>query len=129
MRVDQVSFCDPSPSLPHTSIDVQTYKDVAADSMSQTQAAVAQQVLSVAIEADRAVFQQYSTGIFDSTSCGTNLDHAVTLVGYGSSPQPYFILRNSWGTSWGEQGYMRIAMVDGAGICGVQSEPVYPTSN
>jgi KDEL-tailed cysteine endopeptidase len=97
--------------------------------MSQTKAALATQVLSVSIEADRAVFQQYSTGIFDSTKCGTNLDHAVALVGYGTSPQPYYILRNSWGTSWGEQGYMKIAMVDGAGICGVQMEPLYPASN
>ena len=90
-------------------------------------AAIASQPISVAIEADKMVFQYYTSGIFDASTCGTNLDHAVALVGYGDG---YYILRNSWGTSWGEKGYMRIARTgDGVGICGVQMEPVYPTSN
>ena len=89
-------------------------------------AAVAQQPTSVLIEADRAVFQQYTSGIFDSTACGTSLDHATLVVGYGSDAgQEYWIMKNSWGTVWGEEGYMRLAIVDGAGICGIQSNTVW----
>jgi C1A family cysteine protease len=76
------------------------------------------------------VFQHYKTGIFDDVTCGTTLDHAVALVGYGSeSGKDYYILRNSWNTYWGEDGYMKIAAVEGAGICGVQSLSLYPETS
>ena len=102
--------------------------NVQQQSSSQLKAAVAKTVVSVAIEADKAVFQLYKSGIFDSSSCGTTLDHGVALVGYGSEGgQEYYILRNSWGTSWGEEGYMKLAIQDGAGVCGVQLGAVYPT--
>ena len=73
----------------------------------------------------------YKSGIFDSAECGTNLDHAVALVGYGEEQgTKYYILRNSWGTGWGEDGYMRILdNGNGYGICGVQEEPLYPQTN
>jgi cathepsin L len=91
--------------------------------------AIAVGPVSVAIEADTFVFQFYSSGILNSKACGTNLDHGVVAVGYGvdASNKPYYIVRNSWGTSWGQKGYVNIAIVDGAGICGIQMEPVYPT--
>jgi len=85
--------------------------------------AVATQPVSVAIEADKMVFQMYTGGIINSARCGTNLDHGVLVVGYGSeSNQDYWILKNSWGPSWGESGYFRIAKdtsKDSAGICGL----------
>jgi len=81
----------------------------------------------VTIEADRAVFQQYTSGVMDSASCGTSLDHAVAAVGYGTEGgQEYYIVRNSWGASWGLDGYIKIAAVEGAGICGIQMESLYP---
>jgi len=119
-------------STPKTNIEVITYTDVPEQDASGIKAAIAQQPISVAIEADKLVFQLYTSGIFDSTSCGTSLDHAVALVGYGTeNGQEYFILRNSWGTSWGESGYMKIANAgDGNdGICGVALAATYPTSN
>ena len=84
---------------------------------------------SVAIEADKAVFQQYTSGILNSTACGTQLDHGVLAVGYGSeNGQNYYIVKNSWNTTWGDQGYIRIANNgDGAGICGIQMAAVRPT--
>jgi C1A family cysteine protease len=89
--------------------------------------ALAIKPLSVSIQADKAVFQSYSSGIFSSTLCGTTLDHAVMVVGWGvSGTTEYWMLRNSWGTTWGEKGYMRVAIVAGNGICGVQMEPLYP---
>jgi len=95
-------------------------------------AAVAQQPVSVAIEADKMVFQMYTGGIISKASCGTNLDHGVLVVGYGSeSGQDYWILKNSWGPSWGEKGFFRIARdmtKNDAGICGLQEEPSYPVA-
>lgn len=102
---------------------------VPQNSASALKAAVAAGPVSVAIEADTFVFQFYSGGVLNSKACGTNLDHGVVVVGYGgsSSGKPYYIVRNSWGPSWGLKGYIQIAIVDGAGICGIQMEPVYPT--
>jgi len=86
--------------------------------------ALAKQPLSVSIEADKSVFQRYSSGIFNASTCGTRLDHATNVVGWGSSGKTdYWIMRNSWGTRWGERGYMRLEIVSGAGICGIQKEP------
>ena len=93
--------------------------------------AVAQQPVSVSIEADKAVFQQYKSGVFDSSGCGDNLDHATLVVGYGSeNGTDYWIMKNSWGTGWGEQGYMRLEILDGQseGVCGIQLEPLFPTA-
>ena len=70
----------------------------------------------------------YTGGILDSDACGTQLDHAVTAVGYGKEgDKEYYIIRNSWGPSWGENGYIKIAAVEGDGICGIQQVSVYPS--
>ena len=117
-------------SLPHTAVETQGWENVTADDVDQVRAAVANQPISIAIEADKLVFQLYSTGIFDSPKCGTTLDHAVMIVGYGSeNGQDYFILRNSWNTTWGEEGYMRIAAEAGDGVCGMNMEAQYTAAN
>lgn len=88
--------------------------------------------VSIAIEADQQAFQFYSSGVFDG-ACGTNLDHGVTLVGYGTDETTgldYWTVKNSWGTSWGEDGYIR--MVRGKDICGLSlsaSRPYYLNVN
>jgi len=79
--------------------------------------------IAVAIEADQMAFQFYHSGIFDAP-CGKRLDHAVLLVGYGSdehSGETYWIIKNSWGTRWGDQGYIKFGMDNhgSAGECGV----------
>jgi len=87
-------------------------------------------VVSVSIEADQYAFQGYSGGILDGSACGTNLDHGVAAVGYGSTGgQEYFIVRNSWGPSWGESGYIRIAAgrEEDGGVCGILLDASYPT--
>jgi len=67
----------------------------------------------------------------DTDKCGTDLDHAITAVGYGSeNGSEYFIVRNSWGASWGEKGYIRIAAnKDGNGVCGILLDSVRPTTD
>jgi len=107
------------------------YTDVKVNTPTQLQAAVNMQPVSIAIEADQSVFQSYTSGII-SSGCGTNLDHGVLIVGWGTSNSTnYWIVKNSWGTSWGMQGYVNIAMGtqnSGKGVCGINSDPSYPTS-
>ena len=66
-------------------------------------------------------------GIFTGP-CGTATDHAVTIVGYGTEGGiDYWIVKNSWDTTWGEEGYIRILRnVGGAGTCGIATKPSYP---
>lgn len=111
-------------------VDVKSIASVTPRSVSQLKAAIAKGPTSVTVEADRSVFQMYTGGILDSTACGTSLDHAITAVGYGSdSGKEYYIVRNSWGASWGDHGYIKIAAVDGVGICGIQQTSVWPTTD
>ena len=73
---------------------IKKYVDVAANKETALEAAVAQQPVSVAIEADRLGFQFYRSGVF-SGSCGTNLDHGVLAVGYGTeSGKDYWLVKN-----------------------------------
>jgi len=73
--------------------------------------------VSIAIEADQNAFQFYSSGVF-SAACGHNLDHGVLIVGYGTlGAKPYWIVKNSWGASWGMSGY--ILMIQGKDECGL----------
>jgi C1A family cysteine protease len=105
--------------------------DVKPNDQLSLKAAVAQQPVSVAIEADTRYFQSYSGGILDSSSCGTTLDHGVLTVGYGEeNGQKYWLVKNSWGTTWGDKGYVKIARSDSTndkGICGIAMDPSFPT--
>ena len=89
--------------------------------------------VSIAIEADTRYFQFYKSGILDSADCGTNLDHGVLIVGYGSEDgKPYWLVKNSWGESWGDEGYVKILRsnsTDDKGICGVAMQPSYPVAD
>lgn len=97
------------------------YTDVAKNSCSGLLAQAANQVVSVAIDAQNIM--NYKSGIFNNANCGTSLDHGVAVVGYGadSSGNTFWIVRNSWGTSWGEQGYIRMSrsVSTTTGICGI----------
>ena len=89
--------------------EVKGIKDVSRGSASQLKAALAHGPVSVAIEADKRVFQLYKSGVLTSSECGTRLDHGVLAVGYGTEGgQDYFLVKNSWGASWGDQGYVKI---------------------
>jgi len=82
--------------------------------------------ISILVEADRSAWQFYRGGTLDDASCGTNIDHAVTLVGYNTDTQgkPYWIVKNSWGRSWGTSGY--IFLVRDKNQCGINDGPVQP---
>ncbi|CAN6277159.1 unnamed protein product [Urochloa humidicola] len=109
-------------------VTIDSYEDVPVNSEKSLQKAVANQPVSVAIEASGRAFQLYSSGIFTGR-CGTALDHGVTAVGYGTeNGKDYWIVKNSWGSSWGESGYIRMErnIKASSGKCGIAVEPSYP---
>ncbi len=111
---------------------ISSYVDVTSNNTEALMTAVAQQPVSVAVEADGLDWQFYFGGIV-TDSCGTNLDHGVLVVGYGTQettqPQDYWKVKNSWGADWGEQGYIRLgrgSKFEPAGECGILMVPSYP---
>mgnify|MGYP006164946929 CR=1 FL=1 len=91
-------------------------------------AAISKGPVSVAIEANEDVFHLYKSGVIDDASCGKNLDHGVLAVGFGNDPTTglaYYKVKNSWGSTWGESGYVRL--VRGKDQCGVADSASFPT--
>jgi cathepsin L len=109
---------------------VADYVDVGATD-AELMAALAKQPVSVAIEADQFAFQFYSSGVLTG-ACGTNLDHGVLAVGYGTlNGVDYYKVKNSWGSSWGMNGYILLGRGSqynkGKGQCGILQAASYPT--
>jgi len=107
---------------------ISSYKVVAAGSESALQAAVSVTPVSIAIDASHNSFQLYKSGTYYEPSCSaSNLDHGVLVVGYGSSntTDDYWIVKNSWGTSWGLTGYIQMAR-NRNNNCGIATEASYP---
>ncbi|KAL6538673.1 hypothetical protein OROGR_012661 [Orobanche gracilis] len=112
------------------SIKITGYESVPFKNESALLIAVAKQPISVAIDSSRREFQHYSEGVLNGV-CGTKLDHGVTVVGYGEDHGiKYWLVKNSWGTKWGERGYFRMQRdVDAPeGLCGIALEAAYPTA-
>ncbi|KAK8947241.1 hypothetical protein KSP39_PZI007346 [Platanthera zijinensis] len=110
-------------------VTIDGYTDVPAHNEKLLLQAVASQPISAGICGSERTFQLYSKGIF-SGPCSTSLDHAVLIVGYGSeNGGDYWILKNSWGTNWGMNGYMHLLRNggDSQGVCGINMLPSYPT--
>ena len=110
---------------------VESVYDVPASSDADMMLALSKQPVSIAIQADQQDFQLYKSGVFTG-SCGTSLDHGVLAVGYGSlDGQDYYLVKNSWGESWGQDGYIMLGRGDefnrGGGQCGMLLQPSYPT--
>jgi len=110
---------------------ISSCSDVKPNDQVSLKAAVAQQPVAVAISADTMIFQSYSSGVITSANCYTSLNHGVLAVGYGTeNGQDYWLVKNSWGTSWGNNGYVKIAKsssTNDAGVCGIAMDPSFPT--
>jgi len=103
-----------------------SYEDVYSDDCHALETAVAHQPVSIAVDSNEWTY--YSGGII-SRNCGTELNHAVLVVGYGTEDdQDYWLVKNSWGSDWGEKGYIRIHKTteNERGLCGVCMNPSYP---
>ncbi|KAJ9565867.1 hypothetical protein OSB04_001833 [Centaurea solstitialis] len=105
------------------------YEQVPANNEKALLQVVTHQPVSIAIDASGYGFHFYSGGVFDGI-CGTDLNHAITAVGYGTATDgtKYWLMKNSWGTSWGENGYIRIKRDVSAkeGLCGIAMDSSYP---
>tara|TARA_B100000035_G_scaffold53812_1_gene42230 strand:+ start:6004 stop:7122 length:1119 start_codon:yes stop_codon:yes gene_type:complete len=106
------------------------YVDVTPNSDYEMMSALEKQPVSIAIQADQKDFQLYKSGVFTG-DCGTKLDHGVLLVGYGSdNGDDYYLIKNSWGTSWGDKGFIKLGRGDefnnGKGQCGLLMQGSYP---
>jgi len=108
---------------------ISSFKDVPTNSETALMTAIAQQPVSVAVEADQDAFQLYGGGVM-TKACGTNLDHGVLAVGYGTlNGQDYYLVKNSWGADWGVKGYIMLgrgSQFSTAGQCGIQMDPSFP---
>lgn len=110
--------------------EITNYVDVESNSDEAMMMALNKQPVSIAIQADQKDFQLYKSGVFTGT-CGTKLDHGVLVVGYGSSDgEDYYLIKNSWGTTWGDQGYIKLGRGseynNGEGQCGMLMQGSYP---
>ncbi|KAM7503362.1 hypothetical protein LguiB_002266 [Lonicera macranthoides] len=122
--------CDDSKLKNHV-VNITGYNLVPENDENSLQATVATQPVSVAIDAGGFSFQFYLSGVF-SGYCGTDLNHGVTVVGYGTElGEKYWLVKNSWGMDWGEDGYMKMmrGFVDKKGICGINMQASYPVKD
>jgi len=113
-----------TPAIPKGALTGYQYTDSTEESLME---ALTHQPVAVSLEADRDIFHLYTSGIVKGPGCGTTLDHAVLAVGYGTTEDgvEYWKVKNSWTTSWGEQGYVRI--IRGTDECGIlNGPPLYP---
>merc|ERR1719171_2283681 len=106
-------------------VTITGHTDVPSKDEKSLKAAVSKQPVSVAIEADKSAFQLYKGGVLDNPACGKQLDHGVLVVGYGTDGKDYWKVKNSWGATWGEKGYIRMAR--NKNQCGIAQQPSYPT--
>tara|TARA_Y100000816_G_scaffold116068_1_gene81298 strand:- start:3095 stop:4192 length:1098 start_codon:yes stop_codon:yes gene_type:complete len=109
---------------------ITSFHDVAKNSDDAMMSALSEQPVSIAIQADQKDFQLYKSGVF-SGDCGTKLDHGVLVVGYGSDGEnDYYLVKNSWSTSWGDKGYIKLGRGsqynNGSGQCGLLMQGSYP---
>ena len=126
---DQPCAANPSQYVPPK---ITGFVDIAQNDCTGLLNALTKQPVSVAVDA--TMFQFYTKGVFSNILCGTSLNHGVTAIGFGfdsSSNKNYWLIRNSWGTSWGEAGYMRIdrGVRTTTGLCGICMASSYPIVN
>ena len=116
-------------------VSISDYSDVEPNNERLLMRAVAQQPVSVAIQANLSSFKFYKSGVYQDQECGDQLDHGVLIVGYGeddSQGLDYWIVKNSWTSNWGDEGYIKILRNyekqggNSSGMCGIAMQPSIP---
>ncbi|KAH1246135.1 hypothetical protein AAZX31_06G166800 [Glycine max] len=127
----QDGTCDASKAN-DLAVSIDGHENVPGNDENALLKAVANQPVSVAIDAGGSDFQFYSEGVFTG-DCSTELNHGVAIVGYGATVDgtSYWIVRNSWGPEWGELGYIRMQrnISKKEGLCGIAMLASYPIKN
>eukprot|EP00347_Sterkiella_histriomuscorum_P007523 403348594 len=114
-------------------VGVKSYISLPQDDPTALMNAVQKQPVSIGVAGVKDVFYLYKGGVLDdAASCGTKIDHVVLLIGYGTDKatgKDYWLLKNSWGTDWGENGFGRVRRdmtKKGVGMCGIHKLSSYP---
>jgi len=119
-------------------VQIDNYSDIEPNNEKVLMRAVAQQPISVAIQANLTSFRFYKSGVYQDPDCGDLLDHGVLIVGYGTDVEnnlDYWIVKNSWSSNWGDKGYMKMLRNykkyggNSSGMCGIAIQPSYPIIN
>jgi C1A family cysteine protease len=112
---------------------VRTFIDVPSGNERALLSAIAMQPVSIAIQASTFAFQFYKTGVLSDDGCGSggSIDHGVPAVGYGTDPETqelYFLVKNSWGAFWGDNGFVKIGRKSNNefGICSILKMASFP---
>ncbi|TVT96652.1 hypothetical protein EJB05_58122, partial [Eragrostis curvula] len=113
---------------------IRGFQYVPANNETALRLAVSQQPVSVALDGRSKEFKNYKSGIYgaNGATCKVGVNHAMTVVGYGTDEQgtKYWLMKNSWGKYWGEDGYVRMArdVASDAGLCGLAVQASYPVA-
>jgi len=120
-------ICDKSKEKKHEG-DIMKYTDVEPSNVEALKTALNVGPVSVSVQANSFAFQFYRSGVFAIKNCGTTPDHGVLAVGYTDDA---WIVKNSWGPGWGDEGYIYMAMntSNKEGECGILLTGSYPTSH
>ncbi|XP_050222829.1 vignain-like [Mercurialis annua] len=128
----EVGTCHASEEGRKPVVSIDGYENVPENDETALLQAVVNQPVSVVIDTAGSEFQFYSQGVFNG-NCETEPDHAVVIVGYGTTiaGSKYWIVKNSWGIQWGEEGYIRMerGISDEKGLCGIAMQASYPIKN
>ena len=132
-KATQGKVCNPKNCTSVSGTAVRSFYDVPPGDEKALLAAIAMQPISVAIQASQFAFQFYKSGVMSNSRCGSqgDIDHGVLAVGYGTdivSHLPYFLVKNSWGLSWGENGYIRLGRQteNEFGMCAILKMASFP---